>query len=62
MIEKVVSKHTLSQWSQAKDDLKYWLSKPAEERISAVEILRRQWYGDSARLQRTIRVIKRSQS
>jgi hypothetical protein len=28
----------------------YWLSKTPDERISAVEILRRQYYGNSERL------------
>jgi hypothetical protein len=45
-----------------KDDLAYWLSRPAEERIEAVEILRREYYGSSARLQRIAHVIKPSQS
>ena len=44
-----------------KDDLDYWLSRPAEERIAAVEILRREYYGSSARLQRISRIIKQAQ-
>lgn len=44
-------------------DLEYWLSKTAEERISAIEFLRQQFYetkdGSPPRLQRVIRVIKR---
>lgn len=60
MIEKIVSKFSLSQWHKEKDDLRYWLSKSPEERIGAVEFLRKQYYEDSARLQRTVRIIKRS--
>ena len=58
MIEKVIKKTKLSK-SSAKDDLTYWLSKTPEERISAVEILRRQQHGNTQRLQRVARVIKR---
>ena len=32
--------------SVIKDDLKYWLSRPSQERIEAVEILRRQFHGN----------------
>jgi hypothetical protein len=59
MIKKIISKFSLSQWHKGKDDLQYWLSKSSEERIAAVEFLRKQYYGDSAGLQRTVRVIKR---
>ena len=59
MIRNVVSKHHL-HGSQAKLDLEYWLSRTPEERVEAVEILRRQFYGNSARLQRVARVIKRA--
>ena len=60
MIEKVVSKCKLQQWSKVKDDLNYWLGKTARQRIAAIEHLRSQYYGSSARLQRTARIIKRS--
>ena len=46
-----------------KDDLAYWLSRPVKERIEAVEILRREYYGSSARLQRNVvKIIKLSES
>lgn len=61
MIKKVVKKCKL-QKNSVKDDLKYWLGKTPEERISAVEILRRQYNGNSKRLQRVARVIKRAKS
>jgi hypothetical protein len=51
MIKKVVKKYRI-------EDLAYWLSKSSEERISAVEILRRQYHGNTARLQRSARVIQ----
>ena len=62
MIEKVVVKRSLQESSNAKDDLKYWLSKTPEERVAAVDYLRKQHYGDAVRLQRTARVVQRSQS
>lgn len=58
MIEKVVKKYELTDDSADKDDREYWLSKTPEERIAAVEILRRQYYGSSTRLQRVARIIK----
>jgi hypothetical protein len=62
MIKKVVNKTKLDDSNGAARDLEYWLSRPVAERFSAVEILRRQVYGDSERLQRVIRVSKLSQS
>ena len=61
MIKKVVFKRSLNEPSTSKRDLEYWLSKTPEERVSAVEFLRRQYYGNTGRLQRIARVVKRSQ-
>ncbi len=58
-MKKVVTKRKLEDSSQL-DDLVYWLNRPPEERISAVEILRRQYYGSSERLQRVSRVVERA--
>ena len=62
MIKKVVTRFALKDSSESRRDLDYWLKRSIEERISAVEILRRQQHGNSARLQRSARVIQRSQS
>ncbi len=43
MIEKVVSIHSLHDRSGPQRDLAFWLSKTPEERLAAVEFLRRQW-------------------
>ena len=59
MIKKVVKKVSLND-NSVKADLEYWLSKSPEERIEAVEILRRQFYGDTARLQGVVRVIQQT--
>ena len=61
MIERVVKKLNLEKDSSTKEDLAYWLNKTPEERISAIEILRRQYHGSSARLQRSARVIQQTQ-
>lgn len=58
-IEKVVRRSRLDDRSTALEDLTYWLSKTPEERVAAVDQLRRQYYGDSVRLQRVARVVKR---
>jgi len=60
MIEKVVRKQSL-QDSYNNDDLAFWLSKTPEERIEAVEYLRRQYYGSSIGFQKIARVVRRIQ-
>ena len=60
MIQKTVKKINLTEKEQLNSDLNYWLSRTPEERISAVEILRRQYNGNSAGLQRTVKIIKLS--
>jgi hypothetical protein len=60
LLKTVVKKYKLSTTS-VKDDLNYWLSKSPDERISAVEILRRQHYATSTpRLRRIARITKRA--
>ncbi len=57
MIKRTVRKIGLKKKS-GNSDLQYWLSKTPEQRISAVEILRRQHDGRPKRLRRVARVIK----
>jgi hypothetical protein len=59
MIQKIVKRRQLQE-PDARQDLAYWLTRPPEERIAAVEMLRRQRHGTAIRLQRVARVIKRS--
>ena len=61
MIQKTVKKSNLNNFSSIKDDLSYWLSKAPEERVATVDYLRRQYHGSTARLQRSARVIQRTQ-
>ena len=61
MIKKIVNKHSLEEYRKhsIENDLNYWLSKSPSERIAAVDYLRKQYHGNTIRLQRTVRVIKR---
>ena len=43
MIERVARKLDLNSHSSIKEDLDYWLNKTPEERIAAIEFLRRQF-------------------
>jgi len=60
VIERVVRKGSLQERSDPAADRAYWMQRSPEERLSAVEILRRQMYGDPPRLQRSARVLDRS--
>lgn len=57
MIKKVVK---VTRIKDKGNDLAYWLSRSPQERIEAVEILRKQFNGSAKRLQRTITVIKQT--
>jgi len=59
-IRKEVRKGSLADLQSAQHDLSYWLALPAEERIAAVEHLRKQRHGSGARLQRVARVVQRA--
>ncbi len=59
MIKKVVKISNLNDENLISNDLKYWLSKSSEERVAAVEFLRRQYHGSTERLQRVARIIQR---
>lgn len=60
MIAKVVNVKDLNDQNLILEDLKYWLSKSPKERIEAVDYLRKQFHGNTERLQRVVRVIQRS--
>jgi len=58
MVEKVVRKVPLNQ-SSIRENLAFWLGKAPEERLAAIERLRKQIDGSTVRLQRVARVIQR---
>ena len=60
MIQKVINRGQVSDQDSQSKDLKYWLSRPAEERVAAVDFLRKQYIGSTERLQRSARVIERT--
>jgi len=62
MIRRTVHKHRLDADYEIKQNLRYWLGRTPQERLAAVDLLRRRIYGDTQRLQRTARVVQRSQS
>ena len=62
MIKKTAKKNNLHNTSSSYQDLRYWLKQPPEKRVAAVDQLRNQIHGRSARLQRVARIIQRSQS
>jgi hypothetical protein len=58
MIAKTVTKANLQDLFEIRQNLEFWMSKSPEDRIAAVERLRRERHGSSQRLQRTARVIQ----
>jgi hypothetical protein len=57
MIKKVVKRLLVGDKSEIRENLEYWLFRSPEERVSTVDFLRRQYHGDTGRLQRVARVI-----
>ena len=55
MIEKVITVTTLND-DTALDDLRYWLSRPPEERLEAVEVLRQRIFNLPAKMKRVLEV------
>ena len=60
-MEKVVHKTSMKDHCEAKENLRYWLSRTPQERIAAVEFLRKQVYGDLQRLPGIARVVHKVQ-
>jgi len=58
MKDRVIKVKSVSKDSDA-DDVAYWMSKPPQERFSAVEFLRSQLYETTPRLQRVFRIVQR---
>jgi hypothetical protein len=58
MMQKCVKKYRLQDVSEQQHDLAFWLTKSPEERVAAVEYLRRIHHGGTPRLQRRARVVQ----
>jgi hypothetical protein len=54
-MEKVIKKFELGKEPKSYE---YWLTKSPSERLDALELLRKQYYGTEQRLQRVFRIIK----
>ena len=61
MIEKVIKKRRMTPEAEIRENLSYWLGRPPEERVAAVDFLRKHVHGCSERLQRSVRIIHRKQ-
>ena len=59
-LERVLRVTSFDEERRRRPALTFWLSRPPEERIAAVEFLRRQVDGSGARLRRVHRVVERS--
>jgi hypothetical protein len=59
---KTVQKHDLDNFLEIRQNLQYWLSQSPEERLAAVDALRREYYGDTHRLQRVALIVQQEQS
>ena len=60
LVKKITFKGKIKD---APDDYDYWKTRPHEERIAAVEFLRKLHYGETTpRLQRVYRIVKRKRS
>lgn len=57
-MEKVIKIVALRD-SEADQRLAFWQSKTPEERLEAVEILRRRFYGTPERLERSVKIVRR---
>ena len=57
MIEKVVNKRDLNDFSSIEEDLAYWLSKTPEERVAAVDYLRNQYHRSTERIQNLLELL-----
>lgn len=60
-MDKIINRQKLHQ---QKSDRKFWLSQSVEERLSAIELYRKQYYGADYeslnRLQRVYKIIKKA--
>lgn len=61
MIQKIIKIKNINAGNDS-SDLEYWLKKSAKDRVEAVDFLRKQHDGDTARLQRVVKVIQRTSS
>jgi len=59
-LQRVVRLTSFDEERRDRPALRYWLSRPPEERLAAVEFLRRQFHGSGARLRRVCRLVDRA--
>ena len=59
-LQRVIRMTSFEEERRERPALRYWLSRPPEERVAAVEFLRRQFHGPGARLRRVHRLVDRA--
>ena len=57
-IEKIIRKFQLGDRTPEREDRAYWLSRPPEERLAAVDELRRHFYGEMGPIEKVIERIR----
>jgi hypothetical protein len=60
MLARIITARRLEDHDEVRQNLAYWLSRPPEERLRAVEDLRIAYYGPIPRLQRVARVVEQA--
>ena len=58
MIEKVITIASLDE-DTSQQDLAYWLNRPSEERLAAVELLRERVFDLPQRIERILEIAER---
>ena len=56
---RIIKLHKSDPQAAARENLRYWLSRPPGERVAAVDFLRAQLLGTGHRLQAVARVVRR---
>ena len=62
MLKKTVKIRNLNDYDEIMDNLEYWLAKSRDDRVAAVNTLRKELHGNTIRLQRTARIVQLSRS
>ena len=58
-LQRVMRVRSRAELDEDRERLEYWLTRPPEERLAALECLRRQWVEPGTRLQRVLRIVDR---
>jgi hypothetical protein len=62
MADMIVRTHQMDDHNEVLETLRYGLGRPPEERLTAVDELRRQCYGPPQRMQRVVRIVRQEEA